>query len=194
MNKRMVKALKDKYIYVDIDGTLAEYRFNNHVSAKDGTTNGMSMEEVENHVFLHSRPLKTVIQTLKRANKAGIWICGAIISPVELLDKIVWLEENCKGIEFNGNFWFVPEEYWGNFIEYFDHNNSLGYKLASNDTCIETKYGAIMKGTKTRIWDWIISHNFTELEKTVFVDDVLSYLKYAEERGVTAYHISSFID
>lgn len=88
----------------------------------------------------------------------------------------------------------MPEEYWGTFIEYFGHNNSLGYTLASNDTCIETKYGAIMKGTKTRIWDWIISHNFTELEKTVFVDDVLSYLKYAEERGVTAYHISSFID
>lgn len=36
--------------------------------------------------------------------------------------------------------------------------------------------------------------NFTELEKTVFVDDVLSYLNYAEECGVTAYHISSFID
>lgn len=194
MNKRMVKALKDKYIYVDIDGTLAEYRFNNHVSAKDGTTNGQTMEEIENHVFLYSRPLKTVIQTLKRAKKEGIWICGAIISPVELLDKIVWLEENCKGIKFNGKFWFVPEEYWSNFIEYFDHNNSLGNKLASNDTCIETKYGIIMKGTKTHIWDWIISHNFTELGKTVFVDDVLSYLKYAEERGVTAYHISSFIE
>lgn len=39
MNKRMIKALKDKCIYVDIDGTLAEYRFNNHVSAKDRTTN-----------------------------------------------------------------------------------------------------------------------------------------------------------
>ena len=103
MNKRMVKALKDKYIYVDIDGTLAEYRFNNLISAKDGTTNGQTMEEIENHVFLHSRPLKTVIQTLKRAKKKGIWICGAIISPVELLDKSVWLEENCKGIEFNGN-------------------------------------------------------------------------------------------
>lgn len=167
MNKRMVKALKDKYIYVDIDGTLAEYRFNNHVSAKDGTTNGMSMEEIENHVFLHSRPLKTVIQTLKRAKTDGIWVCGAIISPVELLDKIVWLDENCKGIEFSGKFWFVPEEYWGTFIEYFDHNNSLGYKIASTDTCIETKYGAIMKGTKTYIWDWIISHNFTELDKTV---------------------------
>lgn len=55
MNKRMIKALKDKCIYVDIDGTLVEYRFNNHVSAKDGTTNGQTMEEIENHVFLHSR-------------------------------------------------------------------------------------------------------------------------------------------
>lgn len=69
MNKRMIKTLKNKYIYVDIDGTLAEYRFNNHVSAKDGTANGQTMEEIGNHVFLHSRPLKTVIKTLKRAKK-----------------------------------------------------------------------------------------------------------------------------
>lgn len=95
MNRKMIKALKNKYIYVDIDGTIAEYRFNNHVNAKDGTTNGQTMKEIENHIFLYSRPLKTVIQTLKRAKKEGIWICGAIISPVELLDKIVWLEENC---------------------------------------------------------------------------------------------------
>lgn len=194
MNRRMIKALKNKYVFVDIDGTLAEYRFNNHVSAKDGTTNGQTMKEIENHVFLHSRPLKTIIQTLKKAKKKGIWICGAIISPVELLDKIVWLEENCKGIEFNGMFWFVTEEYWDAFLEYFDHYNSVLYKTTKDDTYIETKYGTIMKGSKTCIWDWIISHNFTELEKTVFIDDVLSYLKYAEDRGVIAYHISSFID
>ena len=42
MSKRMIKALRNKYVYVDIDGTLAEYRFNNHVSAKDGTTNGQT--------------------------------------------------------------------------------------------------------------------------------------------------------
>ena len=47
-----------------------------------------------------------------------------------------------------------------------------------------------MKGSKTRIWDWIISHNFHKLEETVFIDDVLSYLKQAEEKGVTAYHIA----
>ena len=34
MNREMIKALKNKYIYVDIDGTIAEYRFNNHVNAK----------------------------------------------------------------------------------------------------------------------------------------------------------------
>lgn len=45
MNRGMIKALKNKYVYVDIDGTLAEYRFNNHVSAKDRTTNGQTMEE-----------------------------------------------------------------------------------------------------------------------------------------------------
>lgn len=194
MSKRMIKALRNKYVYVDIDGTLAEYRFNNHVSAKDGTTNGQTREEIENHIFLHSRPLKSIIKTLKRAKHDGIWICGAIISTVELQDKIVWLKENCKDIEFNGKFWFVPEEYWDSFLNYFDHYNSLIYKVSKDDTCIETEYGAIMKGSKTHIWDWIVSHNFTELEKTVFIDDVLPYLKYAEEKGVTAYHISSFVE
>ena len=69
MNRKMIKALKNKYIYVDIDGTIAEYRFNNHVNAKDGTTNGQTMKEIENHIFLYSRPLKTVIQTLKEQRK-----------------------------------------------------------------------------------------------------------------------------
>lgn len=32
-----------------------------------------------------------------------------------------------------------------------------------------------------------------KLERVVFIDDALSYLKYAEEKGVAAYHISSFI-
>lgn len=186
MNKRMIKTLKNKYIYVDIDGTLAEYRFNNHVSAKDGTANGQTMEEIGNHVFLHSRPLKTVIKTLKRAKKRGIWICGAIISPIELEDKAVWLNRDCSDIEFNGYFLFVPEEYWDTFLNYFN--------CGKNDYDIVTQYGIILKGSKNYMWDWIVSHNFHKLEETVFIDDVLPYLKQAEEKGVIAYHISSFIE
>lgn len=37
-------------------------------------------------------------------------------------------------------------------------------------------------------------HSITCIDKTVFVDDALPYLKHAEECGVTAYHISRFID
>lgn len=186
MNKRMLKALKNKYVYVDIDGTLAEYRFNDHVSAKDGTNNGQTVEEIEKHIFLHSRPLKSVIETLKKAQETGIWICGAVISPIELEDKLVWLNKNCKDIEFNGCFWFVPEDYWSVFLNYFNCSKDV------DDIVIQ--YGQIFKGSKNCMWDWIISHNLHNLEETVFIDDVLAYLKYAEEKGVTSYHISSFIE
>ena len=47
MNKKMLKILKNKDIFVDIDGTLAEYRFNNHLSANDGTSKGQTINEIE---------------------------------------------------------------------------------------------------------------------------------------------------
>ena len=68
-DNKMFEKLKDKYIFVDIDGTLAEYRFNNHVSAKDGTTNGQTLEEIKNHIFLKSRPLKSIINILSMVSK-----------------------------------------------------------------------------------------------------------------------------
>lgn len=43
--------LKDKYVFWDIDGTLATYRFNGHVADPDGTDNGMSLKEIEDNVF-----------------------------------------------------------------------------------------------------------------------------------------------
>ena len=194
MNREILSRLNNKYYYIDLDGTLAEYRFNGHVSAKDGTTNGQTMEEIRNHIFLKSRPLKSVIKTLKRVKKEGIWICGALISPVELQDKMKWLKENCSDIKFNGYFWFVSEEYWDTFLKYFNWHENVLYKICKDDTYIETQYGVVLKGSKIRMWDWIIEHHFHKLEDAVFIDDTLPYLKYAEEKGVTAYHISSFIN
>lgn len=192
MNKRMIKALKNKYIYVDIDGTLAEYRFNNHVSVKDGTANGQTMEEIEKHVFLHSRPLKTVIKTLKRAKTKKNFICGAIISPIEVMDKFKWLKTYCNGINFNDYFWFVPDEYWNNFSVFFSEETAVSNP--SEENVIRNKYGYFFKGSKTRIWGWISVNSHHCLDDSVYIDDVLSYLKYAEGCGVTAYHISSFIE
>lgn len=186
MNRKLLSILKDKYIYIDIDGTLAEYRFNGHLSAKDGTTNGMTLQEIENHVFLHSRPLKTVISTLKKCHSKSIRICGAVISPTELVDKMEWLSKHCKEIRFNSYFWFVPDEYWNTFLDYFH--------AIKNSSKLNTTYGTILKGTKDNMWDYLIQHNFTDLDKVVFIDDVLPYLKHAEERGITSIHISSFIN
>ena len=193
-DNKMFEKLKDKYIFVDIDGTLAEYRFNNHVSAKDGTTNGQTLEEIKNHIFLKSRPLKSIINILSMVSKrkenkniGGIYICGAIISPIELLDKIEWLKMNCKDIQFDNNFWFVSDEYWNDFKKFFS-----SFEISENQ--FNTSYGLIIKGSKIQIWDYIKNNNLLNLNNIVFIDDVLSYLKFAEEKGVTSYHISSFID
>lgn len=181
MNKNK---LRNKYVYIDIDGTLAEYRFNNHLSAKDGTGNGQSMSEIENHVFLNSRPLKTMNKLLAKSKSKGIWICGAIVSPIELEDKIKWLNKYYSNIDLSGYFWFVTDEYWGSFLEYFN---------CTGDYDIVTKRGIIIKGTKNIMWNWIVKHNMCKLEDTIFIDDVLQYLRFAEEKGVSAYHISSFM-
>ena len=192
MNKELLKALKNKYVYVDIDGTLAEYRFNSHVSAKDGTTNGQTMEEIENHVFLHSRPLKTVIKTLERAKTKKNYICGAVISPIEVMDKFEWLKTYCNGLNFESYYWFVPDEYWDSFSEFFF--KELGLPNLTKENIVWTQYGYFLKGSKTKIWGHIMFNSIHCMEDAVFIDDVLSYLKYAEELGVTAYHVSSFID
>lgn len=46
------KELKNKYVFWDIDGTLAPYRFNGHTGDPDGTNNEMSLNEIEAGVFL----------------------------------------------------------------------------------------------------------------------------------------------
>ena len=174
------KDLKNKYIFVDIDGTLSEYRFNDHVSAKDGTQNGQTIEEIEHNIFLYSRPLKKIIKKITKAYRkgvGGIWVIGAVISPIEVVDKITWLSKNCKGIEFNCRDWIVAPEYWDTFAEYFKFGSKETSYINKND-----------------FWEWGIKHNFFDLKNTVFIDDVLPYLKYAEEIGIKSYHISSMYD
>lgn len=189
----MVRELSHKYVYVDIDGTLAEYRFNGHVSAKDGTVNGQTAEETRNHIFLDSRPLKTVINTIKAAKTNGVWICGSTSSPIEVIDKHKWLKKYCRGIDFSGYYWFVPEECWEEFILYFDVNEQWKMEGNEEDITFYNEYGVFFKGSKKLMWDWIEINNIHSISETVFIDDVLDYVKYAEEKGVTAYHISSFI-
>ena len=56
----------NKYIFWDIDGTLAAYRFNGHVSDPEGTDNGMSLKEIEDGVLSEDKSkADTILQYCK---------------------------------------------------------------------------------------------------------------------------------
>ena len=55
---------RGKFIFWDIDGTLAPYRFNGHVGDPNGTNNGQSIEEIEVGIFLERNPSKHMQKVL----------------------------------------------------------------------------------------------------------------------------------
>ncbi len=92
-NKSMITVAdtKNKYIFWDIDGTLAAYRFNDHVGDPKGTNNGMSVEEIEQGIFLERLPSKfmqSVIATCR--SKQNIIMSHCQIQK-EMDDKNIWL-------------------------------------------------------------------------------------------------------
>lgn len=60
-----IKDLENKYVFWDIDGTLAPYRFNDHVADPDGTNNGMSIQEIEEGIFLGRKPSRHMQKAIK---------------------------------------------------------------------------------------------------------------------------------
>ena len=72
--------LKDKYVFWDIDGTLALYRFNDHVADPDGSMNSLSLKEIENGVFLHRKPSKHMQKVLKTCESKQNIVVGPLFS------------------------------------------------------------------------------------------------------------------
>lgn len=86
--------LENKYVFWDIDGTLAPYRFNDHVSDPEGTNNGMSLKEISEHIFLTRKPsqhmMKVVYSCVARRN----FIMGHCQVQQEMDDKQLWLDKH----------------------------------------------------------------------------------------------------
>lgn len=81
-----------KYIFWDIDGTLAAYRFNDHVGDSNGTNNGMSIEEIEKGVFIERLPSKFMQKVIASCQaKQNIIISHCQIQK-EMDDKNLWLD------------------------------------------------------------------------------------------------------
>lgn len=86
--------LKDKYVFWDIDGTLAPYRFNDHVADPDGSMNSLSLKEIENGVFLYRKPSKHMQKVLKTCESKQNIVVGYCLAKKEMQDKEIWLDEN----------------------------------------------------------------------------------------------------
>ena len=88
-----VKDTKGKYIFWDIDGTLAPYRFNGHVADPDGTENGMSLKEIEDGIFLIRQPSKRMQKIVSECQAKRNIILGHAQNQKEIDDKHIWLDK-----------------------------------------------------------------------------------------------------
>lgn len=81
-----------KYIFWDIDGTLAPYRFNDHVADPDGSDNGMSLREIERGLFLNRLPSKNMQHVIQTCRAKCNLIVSHCLNQKEMDDKHIWLD------------------------------------------------------------------------------------------------------
>lgn len=91
--------LRNKYVFWDIDGTLAPYRFNGHVSDPDGTDNGMSLEEIEEDVFLLRAPSQHMQRVIKTCEAKEHIVIGHCQVDKEKMQKEIWLNTHYSMIK-----------------------------------------------------------------------------------------------
>lgn len=87
----MKQELENKYVFWDIDGTLAAYRFNGHVADPNGTDNGMSLEEIEQGIFLQRKPSLLMQKVLSECGAKKNIVMGHCQNQKEMNDKQIWL-------------------------------------------------------------------------------------------------------
>ena len=85
--------LENKYVFWDIDGTLAPYRFNDHVSDPEGTNNGMSLKEISEHIFLTRKPSQHMMKVVYSCGARRNFIMGHCQVQQEMDDKQLWLDK-----------------------------------------------------------------------------------------------------
>lgn len=85
--------LKNKYVFWDIDGTLAPYRFNGHISDPNRTNNDMSLKEIEDGIFLDGKPSKHMQKILNTCEAKQHIIMGHCQVEKEMKDKEIWLNK-----------------------------------------------------------------------------------------------------
>lgn len=97
----MLKKLKEKYVFFDVDGTLSEYRFNDKLYSGGCPELGcQSLEDLLfSNLFANARPLKNMQNIISQLDPDKVFILGTIVTNNEINQKYKWLEENYPNIK-----------------------------------------------------------------------------------------------
>mgnify|MGYP002561613695 FL=1 len=91
----MIEKLKNKYLFIDIDGTLAEYRYDDKLYAdKDPKIGSQNLNELLfGDLFYQARPLKIMQKLIEQLDPNKIYILGTILTNNEMFQKYKWIEK-----------------------------------------------------------------------------------------------------
>lgn len=89
-----IKNFKGKKIFMDFDGTLCEYRYNNHLSGDEGLFGQTLSELLFDDVFFRARPLETTRNFLNNFDFNNIYVLGTILTKQEIDQKMEWFKIN----------------------------------------------------------------------------------------------------
>lgn len=118
---------KDKYIFWDLDGVLAPYRFNGHITDPTGKTqNGQSDEEILNGCFLYRKPSKHMQNVVNTCKSKKNILMGHCWNEKEKADKEKWLDRYYPSIK--ERFLIDIEKSKGKTILDYCLNNNINLK------------------------------------------------------------------
>ena len=91
--------LSGKTVFWDIDGTLAAFRFNGHICSPDEMHSSVTIDEIEDHIFLTRKPSKFMQRVIENSYAKKHVVIGHCICNTEIIDKHMWIDKHFPMIE-----------------------------------------------------------------------------------------------
>lgn len=98
MRTELVESLKNKAVFFDLDGTLAEFRFLDMVGPENFSGDFL-YEFAFGKIYDNVRPLATMQEVVKELDSDKVYVLGAITLNSEIEEKYVWLAKHYPSIK-----------------------------------------------------------------------------------------------
>lgn len=127
MRTELVKSLKDKLVFFDFDGTLAEFRFYNKVGPENVEGKFLYKFAFDN-LYESIRPLATMQEVVKNLNPDNVYILGAVVLNSEIEQKYKWLNKNYPSIKRENMIFVSNKDIKLDMLEAYRMKYNLEYK------------------------------------------------------------------